>query len=237
MHRLFLAAFITAFALHADTFTFTSCTQGTTTFSPCPPGSGTTANASDNSFFGGGNPIPGGQPMWAGTAVSVVSSDMFAVSATAQASAFNTFDSAGAARQGFIQFEVFTDRNHGGNSTVVLTDGVHTYSYGAFECAGSTPLTRGNPDFDCVWDSTQPFDLGSEFHVTVSSNDAASLPAGSSQGGAGSGSDASVSFRLLDADGTTAVPLSIIPEPSTWTLLLLGLSACGRVAWSRRIKH
>ena len=69
MHRVFLVTFIAAFVLHAETFTFTSCTEGTTTVSPCPqvPGRSVeaTATASDNSFFGGTNPIPGGQAVWA----------------------------------------------------------------------------------------------------------------------------------------------------------------------------
>ena len=248
MHRLFLAAFITAFALHADTFTSTTCTSGTTTISPCGgsllfpgglPDAVAAADASDTGIINGAAhhgqpPITDGWSMSTGATAVAQGSENLVVSATAHAKAFDTFLSNGPVRPGFIQFNVSLDQLHGGDSTVVLTDGVNTYSYEAEFGGGSTP-SFGRCFEGCQWMSTVPFDLGVDFQVNASSDDGeiASFSSFVNHGY----TDAVVTFRLLEADETTPVPFSAIPEPSTWVLLLLGLSACGRLAWCSRIKH
>jgi hypothetical protein len=247
MFRLFLATFIAAFALQADTFTSTSCTVGTTTF-PCAgiyPGSAGPENAmagagaSDNSVFGGSLPSPlppfSGQEMWAGANAAASTLPTTPVSAQAHASAFNTFGSAGSARVGLIEFDVLTNHSHAGDATVTLTDGTHTYGYQATFCDGSTPPIIQNFT-TCGWHSIVPLDLGAEFQVTVSADITVSFPASSTPTGSGGGDDASVLFRLLEAHGTTVVPFSVIPEPSACLLVLLGLGACARLAQRSQIR-
>jgi hypothetical protein len=221
MHRLLLATFITAFALRADTFTFTSCTSGTTTISPCGgsysspaglPDAMAGASASDNSLVPGAlpdgqPPIPDGWTMSTGATAVAQGSDNLVVSATANASASDTFHSAGPVRSGFIQFNVTLLQLHGGNSTAVLTDGIHRYSYDALG-GGSTP-PFGHCFEGCQWASTVPFNLGVEFQVNTSSNDtqaAISFPGFVSHGN----TSAVVTFRLLEADETTVVPFSVV---------------------------
>jgi hypothetical protein len=202
------------------------------------------AGASDNAMFDGLGPLPSfsGRGMWAGAIAGYSgSSGTMAISAEALASPFNTFDSVGPSRAGFIEFDVVTFQAREGDSRVVLTDGIQTYTYQAFSCSGSTLpiLDFQNPDngtSNCWWNDTVPFDLGTKFLVTVSANVNESLPAGSTGYTAGD-ANASVLFRLLEADGTTVVPFSVVPEPSTWGLLLLGLAGSGRLVWRSRIKH
>ena len=112
MRRLLLATFITAitaFALHADTFTSTSCSFGTTTLSPCGgnylfpeglPNAMAGASASDTgvvdgAFADGQLPIPDGWTMSTGAAASVEGTDTVVALAEAHASASDTFLSSG----------------------------------------------------------------------------------------------------------------------------------------------
>ena len=171
--------------------------------------------------------------MSAGAAAVAVGSDV-AVSATARASAFDTFDSAGVPRAGLIQFNVTLSHLHGGNSDALLTDGIHTYGYAA-PGGGSTPPFGLCSDEGCQWTATVPFDLGTAFRVTADANDVESVMAGNILIDHGDVNSVVV-FRLLEADGTTPVAFSAVPEPSTFGLLLIGFCASGWLVLHRNAR-
>lgn len=245
MYRLLLLALLSVFALNADIFTSTTCTSGSTIISPCGgsylvpgglPNAMAGASASDTGVVDGAlpdgqPPITGGWTMSTGAAASVQGSATVIAQAQAHASAFDTFLASGPSRPGFIQFNVTMGQLHGGDSTVVLTDGTNTYSYEAEFGAGSTP-PFGTCFEGCQWASTVPFELGVPFQVTASSNDSESSLDTSTSIAHGN-TDAIVTFRLLEADGTTPVPFSVIPEPSAWALSLAGFVALGFCLRSR----
>lgn len=144
------------------------------------------------------------------------------LSAIAHAKASNVFYSGGPSRLGFIQFDVEASHLHGGISNALLTDGTHQYGYNSEFCGFE----------GCQQTETVPFNLGSEFQISTSADVEESLepsPFGDPHGS----DDAIVVFRLLEADGTTPVPFSATPEPSSWGLLLFGL-AIGMCLMSRR---
>jgi hypothetical protein len=251
MHRLLLATFLMVSALQADTFTFSSCNSGTMTISPCgtyPTGggfqdAGAGAAASDNSVIFGNGLYPSLPAITGGRAMST-GAQAYAYnpgSATADAKAFGTFDSAGPPRPGFIQFDLTLDHFHGGETTAVLTDGVHTYSY-AFDASpgGSTPPFPGTCSIEsCSWNAKVPFDLGADFQVTIESGAGATppVPTGYPPINVDHGaSDGTLVFTLLEANGKYPVPFFAVPEPSEWELLLVGLGACGWLAHRRTIR-
>ena len=120
-------------------------------------------------------------------------------------------------RTGFIEFAINVDRAHGGDSSVVITDGVHTYSEDASFGPGPGCGIGGGSVTE-----TLPFELGVPFSVSASANVSESLGAGSTTVGHGSDS-ATVIFTLLSSDGKTPVPFSTAsPEPATWGVCLLG---------------
>lgn len=153
-------------------------------------------------------------------------------SATAQASALDSFVSSGAARAGFIQFNVTLGQLHGGDSMAVLSDGTHTYSYDALGAESTPPF--GTCFEGCQWAATVPFDHGSEFQVNISSKDQESLAANPLNEVAHGNTDAIVTFRLLEADRTTPAPFSLTPEPSTLALFFAAVGAFGALAYRRR---
>lgn len=251
MFRLLVATLVAAAALQASSFTFSSCTAGTTTVSPCG-GDVFTFNgiygpdyealggtgASDNSnIFGpadlGGLPIiPSGYEISVGAgAVASSSGPNPKLSAIAQASASKAFYSAGSPRLGFIQFDVSLSHLHGGDSNVFISDGTHNYGYDAELCGFE----------GCQVTATVPFDLGSGFQVSTSAGVKEFLEPTSDPccgGGSAHGyDDALIVFRLLESDGATPVPFSATPEPATWALLLFGLGATWLAGTKRRRTH
>ncbi|MFL6446667.1 MAG: PEP-CTERM sorting domain-containing protein [Bryobacteraceae bacterium] len=74
-----------------------------------------------------------------------------------------------------------------------------------------------------------PFMLGQSFTFIDSVQAAASASGGNPHGGSGI---TSFGFKLFEADGTTPVILSEVPEPQS--LVLLGASLLGFVAIGRR---
>lgn len=255
MFRLLVASLVAASALQASSFTFSSCTAGATTISPCG-GDALTPNgiygpdymslggtgASDNSSVIGDTvldtlpPIPSGHVMSVGVGVEVSSlGSNPELSAVARANAGNVFYSAGSSRSGFIQFDVRVDHTHGGNSSALLSDGTHEYKYvnsGGLS-GGSTPPLSCDFEGDCIWTATVPFNLGSGFQVSTSADIEALLEPNNAGASFSGGDDALVIFRLLESDGTTLVPFSATPEPASWALLLFGLTA-GWLVYRRR---
>jgi hypothetical protein len=236
LRRLLLALVIGASLLPAETVVSTSCTAGGMTVSPCGgtfifpgglPGAMAAADASDDSIVPGiiaspGLPVIAGRDLSA-AAVAIASGQNTPVSADAHALASDIFDSAGPLRPGFIQFDVTLTQLHGGTAGASLSDGVHTYDYSA-PGGGSTP-PFGTCFEGCAYTATVPFDLGSDFQVSVDANVTESLDAGAS-GIVDHGTVSSiVTFRLLEADGSTPVAFSTVPEPATAGFLLLGIAA------------
>lgn len=231
MLRSVLLVFLISLAAYADTSTYTSCTAGTTTVSPCGgsyefPGGLTNqaqagAAASDSSIIQGaamGLPPINGQTLSVG-ATAVVYGEADAVSATAQASANGTYATSGAARSGFIEFDVSLSQIHGGDSTAVLSDGTHVYSYDALS-GGSTPPS-GTCFEGCNWTGLEPFTLGVPFSVSTSAAVTETLVANSS-GVAHGNTDGIVEFELFEADGATPVSLATdVPEPAAISMLIL----------------
>jgi len=121
-------------------------------------------------------------------------------SADASASDIESFATAGPVRPGLVG---------------LLIDG-----FGGL--AGASFTTNGASFGIGIGSCCLPFELGTVFQVSVSAG-----------GGGGGGpanaeeSSASVSFSITEADGITPVPFFTVvtPEPVTWGLLLLGLSA------------
>jgi hypothetical protein len=248
MFRLLLFLALPALILEGDTFTFSSCNSGATVLSPCGTylltggfqDAGAGASASDNSIIPGGflNPalpaISGALTMSTGAAAFASQPG----SAAAQADAYDTFETAGPVRSGFIEFDITLDQFHGGDTTITLTDGINTYSYEAAFAVGSTPPFAGACGIEsCSWNAKVPFNLGTDFKVTVQS-EASALPSfpGSVVHGA---SDGTVEFALFEnlpgTLGRIPVPFSIVPEPSTSKLLLLGFGACAFLVATRSV--
>jgi hypothetical protein len=121
----------------------------------------------------------------------------------------------GPMRTGFVQFDI-TSITNTNPQNVVISDGVHTYTYNRL--VGTTTL---------------PFDLGTLFHVSLGT-----IASISGTGFVPSDvdlADAQITFSLLEANGTTAVPLSLasVPEPAAWQLLSIGF-CCFVALRSRR---
>lgn len=246
MFRLLVTTLVAASALQASSFTFSSCTAGTTTISPCggdaitPNGiygpdyealGGTGASVNSNVLgdivLGTLPPIPSGHVMSVGVGVWIESSGANPkLSVTTQADANSAFYTAGSPRSGFIQFDASLAHSHRGDSNVLISDGTHNYGYDAEFCGFE----------GCLVTATLPFDLGSKFHVALSA-DAEGLLEPNGTGLVAGGDDALVIFRLLESDGTTPVPFSATPEPTTWALLLFGLGATWLAGTKRRRTH
>ena len=137
-------------------------------------------------------------------------------------------------RSGFLQLSAsFVPQADLNNfAAAVITDGVHDYRFSGLGTGNPPPVTC--PPVNCIYSATVPFDLGTDFEVAVSSDTNLSS-AGFSQPEFVS-IRSTISFSLLEADGTTAVPLFVVPEPVTWKILGLGFVAgvCFRVGRKRR---
>ncbi len=245
MVRLLSLAFVGVLVLQADVTTFSSCTAGTNTVSPCggslnfpggiPNAAQAFAEASDNSIVPGiipnlVTPITG-QTLSAAALAVAYGSQSIDVSAIAQANARGTYATGGPARSGFIEFDVAIDHAHGGGATASFSDGTHTYSYNA-NGGGSTPPSGTCGVSGCEWTATVPFELGVPFQVSVAADVSESETAGNSFVAHGS-DDATVVFELLNADRSPVPLLTNAPEPAAWTLLGLGLSIIGSAALIR----
>lgn len=244
MARLIFCVLFACFTLRATTFVFTTCSAGTTVATPCPAGGLTgpnynvsaqataTEGPQSSSIFPPLFPdLPGGQQQSAMTDVVASNGPPFlSLSADAQASASTTYESSGSLRSGFIEFEVAFNYPHEDSFSqmALLTDGTHEYSY-----AGSNGSTMPTHCFieDCEYIATQPFELGTQFQVSVSSL-SQGVPAANPFAGNGS---SQVLFRLLEADETTLAPFTAVPEPTSVTLMLLA-AALG-VCFARERHH
>ena len=241
MRRLLFALLASAACLHATSFAFTSCTAGTEVLSPC--------NSDFSLTFGGITgpdyfvrafaqaPVTLNTSEFQGSDVSTLTAAAaqapasLPVQATAQAGDSVTYYTSGPARPGFIQFSIELDYLHEdfyGASEILLSDGVHQYSFiGGGGINGPIPPTHCFIE-DCEYAGTLPFDLGAPFEASASSH------SGSSGGPGGANAAAVATFTLLEANGTTPVPHFVTPEPSAWQLLMIGLATCGALRRSAR---
>jgi hypothetical protein len=146
------------------------------------------------------------------------------LSASANATDTTNYYTTGPSRPGFIEFtlEAFILSSHGGVGDVDITDGVHTYNAGA-----GAPPGKCGVEGCSLYTATLPFDLGTGFQISAFAGGSASVTPSSPTLGSAQGGQASVtSFRLFEANGTTPVPFSAVPEPSNWGLLIISISLC-----------
>ena len=235
MARLIFSLLFLCCTLRGTPFVFTTCSAGTTVATPCPlfgltgPGYEVTAHASAFEGPQSSPAVPGGQGQSAMTQAEAEISGpvVLPLSALAQANDNVTYNSAGSQRSGFIQFQVL-DWLHHTAPRATFTDGTREYTYiGGDFGSGSTPPGGCGSQVccgfeDCEYVATVPFDLGAQFQVTVSAQSAGSATA---IGGSGQGADAFVIFRLLEADGTTVVPFTPVPEPKSFWIVLVATTA------------
>jgi len=221
----FLLALMTSSALYATSTTFTSCTAGTTTLSPCPGNINETTGLIGPNYFVSAFAATGpatGQPGFSALAQTTASytgqppPPLPSLSASAHASDDEFLFTTGPSRVGLIDLTMREGptASHGGTASVSITDGVHTY----FPVCNSV---------FCNYNATLPFDLGTGFHFMESADGGLSItpPVPGGPNGAGSGGLATIFFTLFESDGKTAVPYYVTPEPSTfrlWFLVLAG---------------
>ncbi|MBV9266782.1 MAG: hypothetical protein JO061_11495, partial [Acidobacteriaceae bacterium] len=117
-----------------------------------------------------------------------------------------------------------------------ITDGMHQYS--TANQFGGTPAHCNITGETCVYTATLPLELGGAFRVSALANAEASGAFGMFENvtppGEGSAADSSITFTVLETDGTTRVPFFVTPELSTRALLLFGLAALAGLALHRR---
>jgi hypothetical protein len=142
--------------------------------------------------------------------------------AAASASNNTSFATAGSPRSGLLQFDVLLGYLHediAGSAAVRISDGVHDYEFiGGGGINGPVPPSHCGIE-DCEYIGTLPFDLGAAFQVSIA---AKSGPITVCSEGCPNG-DSSVTFSLLESDGSTAVRLLATPEPAAGALLIFGL--------------
>jgi hypothetical protein len=243
MHRMLLALIAASSALYATSTATSSCTAGSTTETPCPANINLTpgisgpgyhvsafAQASDSSivaisFIRSPQEFEPGFG-WSMSAIAEMEEQYLGepngplppLSATANASANIVAYTAAPAQLGSIVLSVSTGTGHDAfGAEITVTDGVHTYGLGS----GAPPRQTGCGFDGCFYTATLPFDVGSEFEVSISANASGSIAP--PYPGLGSEAIAELSFEVLSADGGK-VPFTLVPEPSTNALLLLGLA-------------
>ena len=226
----FLLAMMTSSALYATSVTFTSCTAGTTTLSPCPGNITLTTGLYGPNYFVSAFAATGpatGQSGFSALAETTASytgpppPPLPPLSAAATASDDVVAFTTGPSRLGLIDLTMLRGpiTSNGGSADVSITDGVHTYFP---VCAAVF----------CTYRATLPFDLGTRFQFMVSAGAGSSVtysPSGPS--GSGSGGLADLTFTLLEPDGKTTVPYYVVPEPSTFSLLFLVLAGGAFLLW------
>lgn len=241
MGRLVISLLFLSCTLQATPFVFTTCSAGTTVATPCPifglngPGYEVMAQATategpQTSGIAGFPDLPGAQQQSAIThaEAAIEGPVILPLSGNAQASDTVMYASFGAVRSGFIQLEVafdYTRQDIEGAASALFTDGVNEYSYiGGGGIHGSTPPSHCFID-DCEYIATVPFDLGTQFQVSVAGHAGA---AATTLGGNGRDGSGQVLFRLLEANGTTVVPFAAVPEPTSGAMLLIAatIGAC-----------
>ena len=223
--RPFLLASLAAipFALHATTIATTSCTAGSITDTPCPGNLDLTTGLSGPNYFVSsyaqatdsplGNIVVIGGATASYTAVPGLSEPP--LSATDQAVVDDTDYTSGPVRMGFIHItETISSLHALPTTTWSITGG--PYSYGA--CLPGTSSGQG-----CTGSATFAFELGIPFQVMASASD--SVAVSPPETGYGASDQVTLTFSLFEADGTTPVAFSPIPEPSAVTLSLFGFLA------------
>ncbi len=219
MSRLLFALLLAASYLNASSFTYTSCTAGNFTLSPCDSNVALTSGGlvSPHYVVRAYAAIP--SPFEVGYQVSAFAEGLaqlnapvgsIPLSGIAEAKDDITYESAGPPRLGLIQFQVVLVYSHEEPSSVsaMITDGLHVYDF-----SGSGPNCRIR---SCKYVGTLPFDLGTSFESSASAMALANY-----QGG---GSESDVSFELFEADSTTPVGYFVAsPEPAGFGLESLGL--------------
>jgi hypothetical protein len=236
VRRVLFALLIASCTLRATSVVFSSCSAGSTTLTPCPgdftltgglsgPGYIAAAFASANDF-NNSPAVPEGGLTVVANAISRASSPTAPLlSSLAYATDSIVYQSTGPERTGFIEFQVtlgYLHQDVDGAATAQFSDGVHQYSYsGGGGVHGSTPPSHCFIE-DCEYSATVPFDLGTTFQVSVGANTL------HLQGGAQPYNDeAQVTFSLFEADGTTPVAFTAVPEPSYSGLILaVALAGC-----------
>lgn len=247
MRRFLLAMIVASSALYATSMASSSCTVAKTTVSPCPGNLNLSTGLSGPNYFvsafaeaSDSAPPPPAANITPPTLFGPLGGTMFAIgeaeatymggepppfpsvlAANGDASANIVAHTAGPARVGLIEFSMNTATLHDDlGMSISITDGVHSYDIGS----GAPP---GGCFFGgCRYTATLPFDLGANFRVSISADAGVSISPPAPGGPEGAGRDAlgGLSFQLLEANGGK-IPFSLVPEPSSWTLLLLGFGA------------
>ena len=236
MRGIVFVLLATSCTLHATSIVFSSCSAGATTLTPCPgdftlsgglsgPGYIAAAYAVANDFNSSPTVPEGGLTVVA-NAISLATGPAAPVlSSLAYATDSIVYQSAGPARAGFIQLQVMLGYLHqdiNGAATARFSDGTNQYSYsGGGGAHGSTPPSHCFIE-DCEYSATVPFELGATFQVSVGANTL------HLQGGSQAYNDlAQVTFTLLEADRTSPVAFTAVPEPSYGGVLLaVAAAAC-----------
>jgi len=228
--RRVLLLLVTSFALHASTFTYSSCTAGTTTETPCLGNPLLTTGLSGPNYFvsafAHASDTPAGNiSALAETTGSYVLPCLGCppppplLAASAQALVNDTYLTNGPVRPGFIQLSVSITAEHVIFADDRISDGPYQYD----TCPpGSSTGSEG-----CSGSALLPFELGIPFEMSVAAPVEPSgvliMPGDHGEGGI---AFVTLTFSLFESDGTTAVGFYPAPEPSTYGLLLCALAVC-----------
>jgi hypothetical protein len=235
MRRSLLILILTASCLHATSYTFTFCSAGEISLSPC----NSNLNLDSGGLVGPNYlvrtyaAVP--DPLFATATMSALAIGMLDSSTGAPplfgiagAGDTMTYGSQGPPRVGIIQFNVglyYLHESSTDAATVTFTDGVHSYYFFSND-GGSIPPTGQCFSEQCLYAGMLPFQLGSQFSASASVLAIASSNFGASQ--------AVLDFSLFEADGTTPVAFFATPEPFPGGLQIVGLSLIGCALWKRR---
>lgn len=229
--RLFLLTVIVAGSLsHAASMTSASCTLGTTTQTVTDPFSSSCFISVQGFSEGVGADARVSESLGEGQSTIFVNVDAGAAgipldsiwSASASAEDSLTLLSEKVppfASHGSIQLDI--------SGNAFITDGVHEYD------PSDLPLIQCHFG-GCDYGGTLPFDIGTEFQVSVS----AGVEGGFCFSTCAS-ADSSITFSLFEADGMNAgfEVAPPIPEPSTLGLVLFGIAAAGLIARRSQVSH
>jgi hypothetical protein len=224
MRSLLLLMIAASCNVYAASFTSVTCSAGPITQSKTDPFDSNCSSAYQHAFANASASASGG--------IGVVTARAEAIShptssltshADAQAMESETYISTGPNRLGLLQVTISLSFLHESVVDVLVTDGIREYRF-AKDSAPVPPSSGFCAAEDCDYVGTLPFELGSQFQVSASATaDVSNCFVGSVGCPFGL---VYAPFSLFEANGTTPVPFSIMPEPSAWGLLLLGLTAC-----------